>query len=69
MHLALAEKEINVNSLIAELGQMAANVSCNKRLSDLNEALNWLKKFANPGNTQQSEPFLQVLAGLNEVKH
>ncbi|WP_336999010.1 hypothetical protein [Pantoea agglomerans] len=69
LHLALAEKEINVISLIGELGHMAANTTCDKRLSDISEARSWLKKYANPEHTEQSVPFLQTLAGLNEEKH
>nr|WP_236263714.1 hypothetical protein [Pantoea sp. S62] len=69
MHLALAEKEINVISLIAELGHMAANVSCDKRLGDIFEARSWLKKYVNPGIAEQPMPYLQTLAGLNEEKH
>jgi len=69
LHLALAEKEINVISLIAELGHMAANESCNIRLGDISEASRWLMKFANPVPTEQPVPFLQTLAGLNEDKH
>lgn len=69
LHLALAEKEINVISLLAELGDMAANVSCDKRLGDISEARNWLKKYANPGRTEQHVPFLRAPAGLNEEKH
>nr|WP_236263014.1 hypothetical protein [Pantoea sp. S62] len=67
--MALAEKEINVISLIGELGHMAANATCDKRLSDISEARSWLKKYANPEHTEQSVPFLQTLAGLNEEKH
>jgi len=69
LHLALAEKEINVISLIGELGHMAANATCDKRLSDISEARSWLKKYANLEHTEQSVPFLQTLAGLNEEKH
>ncbi|MEN4834451.1 hypothetical protein [Pantoea vagans] len=69
LHLPLAEKEINVISLIAELGHMAANASCDKRFSDISEARSWLKKYANPGPTEQHVPLLQTLAGLNEEKH
>ena len=69
LHLALAEKEINVISLIAELGHMAANASCDERFRDINEVRNWLKEYANPGTAEQPVPFLQILAGLNEVKH
>lgn len=68
LHLALAEKEINVLSLIAELGHMAANVSCDERLSDISEARSWLKKHAKTGPTEQPVPLLQTLAGLNEEK-
>ncbi|WP_336750088.1 hypothetical protein [Pantoea vagans] len=69
LHLALAEKEINVISLIAELGRMAAGVSCDKRLGDISEARSWLKKYANPGCAEQPVPYLRTLAGLNEEKH
>ena len=69
LHLALAEKEINVISLIAELGHMAANESCDERLGDISGARSWLKKYANPETAVQPVPFLQTLAGLNEEKH
>ncbi|MCX3311004.1 hypothetical protein ORN12_18765 [Pantoea vagans] len=69
LHLALAEKEINVISLIAELGHMAAKASCDERLSDISEARSRLKKFINPGFAAQPVPYLQTLAGLNEEKH
>lgn len=69
LHLALAEKEINVISLIAELDHMAVNVSCDERLSNISDARSWLKKHANPEPAQQRVPFLQTLAGLNEEKH
>lgn len=69
LHLALAEKEINVISLIAELGHMAENVTCDERLGDITKARTWLWKYANPGTAEQSVPFLLTLAGLNERKH
>ena len=69
LHLALAEKEINAISLIAELSHMAANESCDERLGDISEARSWLKKYVNPGPAEQRVPFLQTLAGLNEEKH
>ncbi len=69
LYLALAEKEINVLSLIAELGHFAANVSCDERLRDIFEARNWLKKCAYSERAEQPVPFLQILAGLNEEKH
>nr|WP_191091175.1 hypothetical protein [Pantoea stewartii] len=69
MHLALAEKEINVISLIAELGYMAANESCDERLGNISEARSWLKKYAYLGTSEQPVPFPQTPAGLNEEKH
>jgi hypothetical protein len=69
LHLALAEKEINVISLIAELGRMAADVSCDERFGNISEARSWLKKYAKPRPAEQPVPFLQTLAGLNEEKH
>lgn len=69
LHLALAKKEINVISLIAELGHMAANETCEKRSEDIFKARSWLNQYANPGTAGQPVPFLQTLAGLNEEKH
>ncbi|RAH27394.1 hypothetical protein [Pantoea agglomerans] len=66
LHLALADKEINIVSLIAELGQMAANVFSGERLSDISEARSWLKKYANHGPAEQPVPFLQIFEDLNE---
>jgi len=69
LHLALAQKEITVMSLIAELGRMAVDHSGDARLLELSEARNWLRTFITPGITRQPVPYLQNFVSLNEDKN
>lgn len=66
LHLALAEKEININALLSELGLMATDNCHDDRLSQICAARVWLREFVTPGIVKQRAPFLQILTGLNE---
>lgn len=66
LHLALADREINVASLLNELRRMAADHCSDDRLSQISEARSWLRAFITSGATVQTVPYLQTLAGLNE---
>lgn len=48
LHLALAEKEINVNALLNELGLMATDNCHDDRLSKICAARAWLREFITP---------------------
>jgi len=69
LHLALANREINVVSLIAELGCMAVDISSDARLIELSEARRCLKGLITPVHANQPMPFLRTFAGLNEEKN
>lgn len=66
LHLALAEKEINVNALLNELGLMATDNCHDDRLSKICAARAWLREFITPGLSEQRALYLQILTGLNE---
>lgn len=44
-NLALEDKEISFETLIAELNLMAEQASCDSRLADVFAARSWLKQF------------------------
>ncbi|PWK94316.1 hypothetical protein C7431_11152 [Pantoea allii] len=68
LHLALTDREIDINSLMDQLKSMAT-VSCSDdRLCKIFEAISWLKKFISPGFERQSVPYLHILNSLNEGK-
>lgn len=69
LHLALVKKEISVISLTAELGYIAADKCSDERLAEISEARSWMKRSVTPDRTEQSEPYLRTLAGLNEEKN
>lgn len=66
LRLALAEKEININSLLIELGLMATDNCHDDRLNKIFVARTWLRDFLTPGLAEQRALYLQILAGLNE---
>nr|WP_191091048.1 hypothetical protein [Pantoea stewartii] len=68
LHLALADREINITSLMNELRRMATDNCSDDRLSKILEARTWLRAFLTPGLVKQPVPYLQTLAGLNEEK-
>jgi len=45
VNLALGEKEISIDTLIAELNMMAESETCDNRLADIFSARRWLKQF------------------------
>ncbi|MEN4704435.1 hypothetical protein [Pantoea agglomerans] len=69
LHLEQAKKEISVISQTAELGYMASDKCSDERLAEISEARSWLKRLITPDRTEQSEPNLRTLAGLNEEKN
>ena len=69
LSLALSEKEINVFSLITELGYMAKADNSSTRHAQIIEACNWLKNVSVTETGHQHMPHLQTLAGLNEEKN
>lgn len=69
LSLALGEKEISVQSLIAELGHMAQAGGSDNRLAEISEARSWLKSFHEPEQAVRYVPYLQTLAGLNDEKN
>lgn len=66
LRLALAEKEININSLLIELGHMATDNCHDERLNKIFVARTWLREFIIPVPAEQHALYLQILAGLNE---
>jgi len=66
LHLALAEKEININSLLNELRLMAAENCQDDRLTKICAARAWLREFFIPEFAKQRALYLQFLTGLNE---
>lgn len=66
LRLALAEKEININSLLIELGHMATDNCHDERLNKIFVARTWLREFISPVPAEQHALYLQILAGLNE---
>ncbi|MGP2445860.1 hypothetical protein [Pantoea ananatis] len=69
LQLALADREINIASLMNELRHMATDDCSDDRLSQISEARAWLRTFITPDNVMPSVPYLQTLAGLNEEKN
>ncbi|MEB6537105.1 hypothetical protein MXM51_21595 [Pantoea stewartii] len=69
LHLALADREINVSSLLNELRLMTTDHCSDDRRSRISEARSWLRAFITPGATMQTVHYLQTLAGLNEEKN
>jgi len=69
LSLALGEKEISVQSLIAELEHMVQAGDSDKRLAEISEARSWLKSFHEPEKAVRRVPYLQTLAGLNDEKN
>ncbi|MBK0123967.1 hypothetical protein IAE30_09435 [Pantoea sp. S61] len=69
LSLALGEKEISVQSLIAELGSMAQAGGSDKRLTEISEARTWLKSFHEPDQAVRYLPYLQTSADLNDEKN
>ena len=69
LSLALSEREISIESLIAELGFMARAGGSNARLTEISEVTNWLRSFHEPEQAFRHVPYLQTLAGLNDEKN
>lgn len=67
--LALGEKKISVQSLIAELEHMAQAGGTDNRIAEISEARSWLKSFHEPEQAVRRVPYLQTLAGLNDEKN
>ncbi len=65
LQLALADREINIASLMNELRHMATDDCSDDRLSQISEARAWLRTFITPDNVMPSVPYLQILAGLD----
>lgn len=66
LRLALAEKEININFLLIELGHMATDNCHDERLNKIFVARTWLREFITPVPAEQHALYLQILASLNE---
>lgn len=60
--LALGEKEISVDTLIAELGLMAETETRAARLSDITEARRWLQGYRHQAIRHQSGPHWLTVA-------
>lgn len=54
VNLALGEKDITIDSLIAELRLMQQAESHKKRSQEITEAINWLKSFRTVGSRGQT---------------
>ena len=66
LSIALGQRVVSVQSLIDELDLMANAGGSNARLSDISEAVSWLKSFEEPDRAVRNVPCLQTLAGLND---
>lgn len=66
LSLALGGREINVASLLSELGHMAKAKCSADRLARIADAQRWLKSFISDEVAVKNEPYLRTLAGLNE---
>ncbi|MDF7649428.1 hypothetical protein F3J38_04380 [Pantoea sp. Acro-805] len=66
LNLALAEREISVQSLISQLDHMAAASGSQARRSEISAASLWLKSFDDPWHAARHVPYLQTLAGFND---
>jgi len=65
-NLATSQKEINIDSLITELGTMAEYDVSDYRLAQIAEARRWLKSFVNTSPRNREE--LRWLAGSGHVQ-
>ena len=64
--LALGEKEISLDTLIAELGLMAETETRARRLTEISEARRWLQGYQHHDTRHQSEPHWQIRADRND---
>lgn len=64
LSLALSDKDISVNTLLAQLRLLAENETSDLRLMQISDASNWLRSFRRPGQrTRAAHPWL---AGNND---
>ncbi|RPD99738.1 hypothetical protein BBB56_12885 [Candidatus Pantoea deserta] len=64
--LALGEKEISVDTLIAELGLMAETETCAERLSEISEARRWLQGYQHYDTRDQPGLHWLTVAGQDD---
>lgn len=55
INLAVSQKEININSLIIELGTMAEGDVSDSRLAQIADARRWLKAYAETSPRNREE--------------
>lgn len=55
INLAVSQKEININSLIIELGSMAEGDASDNRLAQIADARRWLKAFVETSPRNREE--------------
>jgi len=68
--LALGEKEISVETLIAELSLMAENETRAARLTEITEARRWLKRYQHHDNRDRTElHWLTVASREDKGRH
>jgi len=65
MSLALAEREISVASLFAELSYMAECGTTPGRLEEISAAIVWLMCYGTSGISVTRIPYEQIRSGLN----
>ncbi|MFB4363343.1 hypothetical protein RAC65_22105 [Pantoea sp. BS_8] len=66
LHFVLAEKDINIHSLLDEPGLKATGNCRDESLSKIAEAIAWLGEFIPSGLSARPEPYLYILTGLSE---
>lgn len=55
LNLALGDRDISVQALIAELGRMAEREENDERLAQIADARSWLKNFVQPERIHQTQ--------------
>ena len=67
VNLALEEKDISIDTLIAELNVMAETETCDNRLADIFSARSWLKQFR-PSPARRDAGLRWLMKASQEVK-
>lgn len=66
LNLALGDRDISVEALIAELGRMAETEENDERLAQIADARSWLKNFVQPERIHQTQTEWQPQAQRHE---
>jgi len=66
LHPVLAEKDINLHSLLDEPGLTATGNCRDESLSKISEAIAWLGEFIASGLSVRPGSYLHILTRLNE---